>query len=110
MSTDNYLSISKIRLTSNPHLLPLPYMLDGARADTQNMDDNETGLAVTSTVTSYSPQPDNTSRPEFAIRLTSSRRSNVEERLEEDDDEPPKSIIHAPPGFNDFVGIPCIYV
>ncbi|OGM39762.1 hypothetical protein ABOM_011026 [Aspergillus bombycis] len=77
----------------------------GTSADTLSTDDNETGLAVTSTITSYSLQPDNTSRPEFAIQLASSSHSNVEGSLEEadDDDEPPKSVIHAPPGFNDFI-------
>ncbi|KAE8362959.1 hypothetical protein BDV27DRAFT_12268 [Aspergillus caelatus] len=110
MSTDSHLSISNIKLMSNPHSFPLSSMRAGTRkTETQNNDDNETGrLAVTSTTISYSPQPDNISRPEFAIRIANSNHGNVEGSLEEDDDddEPPQSIIHVPPGFNDFVGVP----
>ncbi|KAE8336533.1 hypothetical protein BDV24DRAFT_141689 [Aspergillus arachidicola] len=92
-------------LTGNPHSLPLSSMPFGTRrTETQNTDDNETGLAVASTIT-YSPRPNN-----IGIRIANSSYGNVEGSLEEDDnDEPPKPVIHAPPGFNDSVGIPCRY-
>ncbi|RAQ44017.1 hypothetical protein AFGD_011896 [Aspergillus flavus] len=68
------------------------------RTETQNTDDNETGLAVAPTIT-YSPRPD-----KIGIRIANSSYGNVEGSSEEDDnDEPPKSVIHAPPGFNDFI-------
>ena len=69
---------------SNPHSLPLSSMpSETSKTETQNTDDNETGLAVTSTTISYSPQPNNISRPEFAVCMEGYRNHRKQYRASE---------------------------
>ncbi|KAE8348909.1 hypothetical protein BDV28DRAFT_73898 [Aspergillus coremiiformis] len=65
-------------------------------------DGHEAGLEIIPTITTYSMQPENTSQPEIAIQIPTTKPSKFGARLEEDNDELPKSVIHAPPGISEF--------
>ncbi|KAF7592840.1 hypothetical protein BBP40_012375 [Aspergillus hancockii] len=70
---------------------------------TRDLADYEAGLAIASATTTYVPQPANASQSELTIQIANASSSGFGRRLKEmDDDEPPKSVIHAPPGFREF--------
>ncbi|KAE8372574.1 hypothetical protein BDV26DRAFT_273947 [Aspergillus bertholletiae] len=106
MSNDDYPSVSSTGLSSNPQSLPLFSSMPPVHTrknETQNTDDNEPGLAVTSTIKYYSPRPDYASRPEFAIQIENLSQSNVRRGPEDNNDTPKTAVIHAPPHFNDII-------
>ncbi|KAB8228085.1 uncharacterized protein BDW43DRAFT_316188 [Aspergillus alliaceus] len=75
----------------------------GSTTKAHGPDEYEDRLAITSITTTRSPQYECISQSDIGkIRIASTSHSAFRSSSEEEGYEPPKSVIHAPPGFNEF--------